>query len=119
MLTLLMLLALPCAARDVVFSKTVDEGKLHAELKAAGFNVIGVNRLGAKQWVMLAEDEAKDPAAVIAAHTYVDPRAERRARIDRLVALAAKQRDRQISLEEKDELLDLFLDLTLERLPRN
>lgn len=111
MLTLLMLLALPCAARDVVFSKPVDEGKLHAELKAAGFKVIGVNRLGAKQWVMLEDGEAKDPAAVIAAHVYVDPKVARQALLDELEALEAKLDDESATLTDLRRISKIRLKL--------
>lgn len=103
---LLSLLLSSCYARDVAFTKQVNPEVLQAELKAAGFAVKSIHRIGSRQWIVL--DGAGDPGAVIAAHVYVAPDAQVTAKREQAKALALKWRARTITAEEKDELLALL-----------
>lgn len=63
--------------RELEFAKKCEAGKLHRELAAAGFDLWGVNTTEDKTIVHLKETETKDPAPVVEAHIYEEPRAPR------------------------------------------
>jgi len=111
MLALLMLLAVPCAAREVVIAKTITPDLLQAELVAGGFQVDSINCLGGKCWAVLPDSETKDPAPIIAAHAPVNRDATRQAMLDELESIEIKLDDGTATPAETRRAVKLMMKL--------
>jgi hypothetical protein len=106
---LLLLLCAPLDAREVRINKKTNIERLEADLRAAGFQIEYSACAEASCTMVLPDSEKKDPSAIIAAHTYIDPAIEK----DRMRLLAKKWKDGAITDAEKDELLKFLVWMML------
>lgn len=95
--------ALQASAAVVKFEKEANPGKLRKELEAASFKVENLRCDGKDCTLILAASEKKNPAAVIAAHSFAADAPVRHR--DELRALIKKWRGGGLSAAEKDDLL--------------
>ena len=92
------------------FDKRVNLDILQQELKDGGFNVDHIRCSGTKCTIFWgAGGEAKNPAAIINNHQYIDLEKQRAEQRDSMRALADKWRQGTITPAEKDELLLKFI----------
>ncbi len=93
-------------AKEYVFSKVVDPSNLASELSDAGIPNAIVSRSGSTGKVIYADSIVADPAPIVAAHVYVDPRSVNATRRARVKTLAHWLKDGTgLTAAEKDELL--------------
>lgn len=104
------------SAREFRFSKKVNQTVLGNQLRANGFLTSGSTCAHLPDrydcTLVLSDDEAKDPSAIIAAHVYTDPEATRASLLAELRSLEAIDDNKKLTVTQARRMRKLILLLT-------
>lgn len=103
----------PAEAKQLEFRKKVNTGRLHKDLVAAGYKVVGISCADERCLLDLSEDEKKNPTQIINSHVYVDESVMGKAVVEDIRSLALKLKNKTITQEERDLLLEKLVRYVL------